>query len=134
MPQGYSSWSLEKLKKERKKIDKAIETAEKRDKKATLAKMAIVARQNGFELHELIADASVRQTGDSTKKIAARRPKRPKGSKRSKARAKVAPKYQHPDNPDQTWTGRGRQPLWVKALIDGGATLDALTISGAGSK
>jgi len=123
MPQGYSSWSLDKLKKERQKIDKAIKVAEKRDKKATLAKMAAVARQNGFELHELMSDPGVKQAGEPKKRAAPKRSKRP-----AKVRSKVAPKYQHPSKPGQTWTGRGRQPLWVKELVDGGASLDDLKI------
>lgn len=41
---------------------------------------------------------------------------------------KVAPKYRNPADKSQTWTGRGRQPLWVKAALDGGKTLDDLKI------
>lgn len=26
---------------------------------------------------------------------------------------KVAPKYRNPKNPDETWAGRGRKPLWM---------------------
>ena len=28
-------------------------------------------------------------------------------------RGKVAPKYRNPKDPSQTWTGRGRRPLWI---------------------
>lgn len=28
--------------------------------------------------------------------------------------AKVAPKYRNPANASETWTGRGREPLWIK--------------------
>ena len=36
--------------------------------------------------------------------------------------------YVHPDNPDLTWTGRGRQPKWVtQFLASEGLTLDMLT-------
>lgn len=117
--QQYSSWSLEKLKKERLKIDKAIASAEKRDKKATLAKMAVVARQNGFELHELLGDPSVSKSTSGKAKSA---------PKAVKTRAKVAPKYQNPNNPSQTWTGRGRQPLWVAEQLTAGSTLEKLLI------
>jgi DNA-binding protein H-NS len=40
---------------------------------------------------------------------------------------KGAPRYANPDNPEQTWTGRGRQPAWYKAAIAAGtdpATLE----------
>lgn len=38
----------------------------------------------------------------------------------------VAPKYK--DNQGNTWTGRGLQPKWIKALIASGKTLDDLKI------
>lgn len=28
-------------------------------------------------------------------------------------KGKVAPKYRNPKNPDETWTGRGRKPIWM---------------------
>jgi DNA-binding protein H-NS len=46
----------------------------------------------------------------------------------SKARGKVAPKYRNPADTSQTWTGRGRQPLWVAKALAGGKSLDALLI------
>ena len=38
-----------------------------------------------------------------------------KGRKGVKAKAKIAPKYRNPDKPEETWTGRGRQPRWMTA-------------------
>jgi len=29
----------------------------------------------------------------------------------------VAPKYANPDDPSQTWAGRGRKPLWLVAKM-----------------
>ena len=43
-------------------------------------------------------------------------------------RAPAAIKYRHPDEPNLTWTGRGRQPLWVKAAEDTGYTLADLLV------
>jgi len=45
-----------------------------------------------------------------------------------KPRAKVAPKYRNPKEPEQTWTGRGRKPKWVERALDGGQTLKDLQI------
>lgn len=45
-----------------------------------------------------------------------------------KVSVKVKPKYQHPDNCQLQWTGRGRQPLWVAELLASGKTLDSLLI------
>lgn len=34
--------------------------------------------------------------------------------------SKVSAKYRNPHNHEQTWTGRGMKPRWLKALIDQG--------------
>jgi DNA-binding protein H-NS len=44
------------------------------------------------------------------------------------SRGKVAPKYRNPDNPGETWTGRGRQPRWVQAALAGGRSLSDFAI------
>ncbi len=37
-------------------------------------------------------------------------------------------KFRNPDNPEQTWTGRGKQPNWLKDLIAGGASKEDFAI------
>ena len=44
------------------------------------------------------------------------------------SRGKVLPKYRNPQNPEETWSGRGRQPKWVEAALAGGQTLSELAI------
>ena len=54
-----------------------------------------------------------------------------RGGKASKAgkRAVVAPKYRNPEDASQTWSGRGKRPLWVVAALKRrGVTLDSLLI------
>lgn len=41
-------------------------------------------------------------------------------------KAVVAVKYRHPNNPSQTWTGRGKRPQWVTDALASGKTLDDL--------
>jgi len=41
---------------------------------------------------------------------------------------KAPAKYKNPKNPKQTWTGKGRQPTWVKELVAEGATLEEMAI------
>ena len=48
---------------------------------------------------------------------------------KSIAVAKVAIRYQHPKDATLHWTGRGRQPLWVKDWLASGQSIDALRIS-----
>lgn len=40
----------------------------------------------------------------------------------------VLPKYQNPKNPAETWSGRGKQPRWLKAQLRTGKKLDDLLI------
>lgn len=37
---------------------------------------------------------------------------------------KVAIKYRNPDTPQEAWTGRGRQPLWLAGQIAAGRQID----------
>lgn len=44
----------------------------------------------------------------------------------------VAPKYRNPEDATQTWSGRGKRPLWfVQALKKRGTTAENLLIVGA---
>ena len=40
----------------------------------------------------------------------------------------IAPKYANPDDPSETWTGRGRKPKWLTARIGKGGKLDDFLI------
>jgi DNA-binding protein H-NS len=47
-------------------------------------------------------------------------------------RGTVAPKYRNPEDSSQTWTGRGKRPLWFAAAIKRrGVTAESLLIAGA---
>src|SRR5260370_38751486 len=60
------------------------------------------------------------------------------GSGRSKAafgrgeRGKVAPKYRNPENPGETWAGRGLKPRWLAAALKSGTKLEVFSIGGRG--
>lgn len=62
----------------------------------------------------------------ATKKAAGAPKKAAVGPK--KTRKKVAPKYANPEDKEKTWTGRGRQPLWVVAALESGKTMDDIKI------
>ncbi|MBW5440517.1 H-NS histone family protein [Bradyrhizobium canariense] len=40
----------------------------------------------------------------------------------------VHPKYRNPNNPTETWSGRGRVPRWLKPQLRGGRKLDDFLI------
>lgn len=66
-------------------------------KEALLAEFKDKAAELGLSLSALIS---------SPKPATERKPRRSKGEK-------VAPKYRNPETGD-TWTGRGREPSWIK--------------------
>ena len=54
---------------------------------------------------------------------------------RGGARGSVAPKYRNPDNPSETWAGRGLKPRWLAAAIkEGKKKLEDFAIAGAVAK
>jgi DNA-binding protein H-NS len=48
---------------------------------------------------------------------------------REDRRSEIAPKYRNPDNPSETWTGRGREPRWMQHQIAEGKSRDDFLIS-----
>jgi DNA-binding protein H-NS len=45
----------------------------------------------------------------------------------------VMPKYRNPENPTETWAGRGRKPKWVEDMLAKGASMDDLLINRSGT-
>ena len=77
------------------------------------AKAEMVKR--GFTLSDLITFES--QRNDGKRKASG-----------TSGRSKVAPKYRDPANPENTWAGRGRKPLWVAERLAAGGKLEDLAI------
>jgi len=58
-----------------------------------------------------------------------------RGGGKTGKRGVVAPKYRNPEDASQTWTGRGKRPLWfAAALKKRGVTVESLLIDGAVAK
>ena len=52
------------------------------------------------------------------------------GEKKNKktTRKAVEPRYRNKNNPEDTWTGRGKQPRWLVAELEKGAKLEDFLI------
>lgn len=81
-----------------KDVQKALSTLEKRERKAALDAAEKAAAEHGFSLSELA------------------------GLKKGKA-TKNPPKYRNPEDPEQTWSGRGRKPAWINAAEAAGTDI-----------
>jgi DNA-binding protein H-NS len=53
---------------------------------------------------------------------------RAKGAGRGGQRGAVPPKYRNPDNPAETWAGRGLRPRWLVAALKAGKKLEHFAI------
>ena len=87
-----------------------IETVKKQQFSELRRALEAQARTAGFDIYELFSGG---------------RSKAPAVASDKKA---VAPKYRDPANAAQTWTGRGKQPHWVRDALAGGKTLEQLAI------
>src|SRR5215471_11097324 len=54
--------------------------------------------------------------------------------RRAGLRGKVAPKYRNPNNPGETWAGRGLKPRWLTAALKSGKKLEHFSIDAIGKK
>ncbi len=46
----------------------------------------------------------------------------------------VAPKYRNPENPSETWAGRGLRPRWLTAAIKSGKSIEDFAIGASNGK
>ncbi|MHC0054784.1 H-NS histone family protein [Actibacterium sp. D379-3] len=107
MDTDLNTMTREELLTLRARIDTALERLAKEEKKKALEAVKQAAKTHGFTLAELIPLVD----GD--------KPAR---------KAKQPAKYRNPDNPNQTWSGHGRPPGWMKAALETGISLSDLAI------
>lgn len=105
MAKNIDSMSLAELQAYQKEVEAAIKGYEKKRRTDALAAVRAVAKEHGFSLEELMGAKSA-----------------------GKAAAKGVAKYANPADPSQTWSGRGRQPAWIKAALAAGKSLDTMAI------
>jgi DNA-binding protein H-NS len=49
-------------------------------------------------------------------------------------RGVVLPKYRNPENPAETWAGRGLKPRWLAAALEAGKALEDFSVAAAVQK
>src|ERR1700760_3112163 len=52
----------------------------------------------------------------------------PAGPRERRKYPRVYPKYQNPNEPSETWSGRGKQPRWLTAALKTGHTIEEFAI------
>ena len=98
-----NSMSKDELLALRGEVDKALKSIDARRKAEALKAAQDAAKEFGFSLAELT------EGGKATGR-------------------KAAPKYANPADASQTWSGRGRQPIWFREAVENGAKPEDFSI------
>jgi DNA-binding protein H-NS len=101
---NLSNLSLSDLRALQSQVSQQLEVTAQRDIAKAREEIQAIARGVGVSLEELVNSAV-----DKTSRT-------------------VAVKYRNPADAEQQWTGRGRQPNWVKEWLEAGKALDALRV------
>lgn len=99
---NLSTMSFAELHVLKQNLEQEIAGRQKEEKANAKKKILEIARLHGLNLEELAGGR--------------------------KERAPVAAKYANPADKSQTWTGRGRQPVWVVQLLAKGKKLSDFSI------
>lgn len=108
MRPDISNLTVAELKHLTNEAEALIEAKKEQELDAAYKQVLQIASDNDVSVEELLA------RGVKSGKSATRKP--------------VAPRYRNPDNQEETWTGRGKQPRWLAAKIASGAQLDSFLI------
>lgn len=97
--------SVPELKELATEIENEIEKRQSESKKIVLGQIKELAQSIGMTIEDVIGIGK-------------------KGYRRNSGHASTL--YVNPDNPKQTWSGRGRRPNWARDILDRGETLRTL--------
>ncbi len=91
-------------------LPKELDRRKKENRSVAIAAIKATAQEYGFTLADLFGDV-------------------PASAPVKNKRAAVADKYRDPENPENTWTGRGIKPRWLQAKLAAGASIESFLIA-----
>lgn len=99
--------SIPELNELQVKITKEIAQRKIDEKQKLISDVAAMVEARGFALDDIIGGAKTTKKGQ---------------------RKPATIKYRNPQNPELTWSGRGRQPGWIKAWLAEDKSIDKLAV------
>lgn len=94
--------SVKELKELRTRVDKMISSKHDQERSGLRERFKAMAEEAGFALTDIVG-----------------------GGGRGRGRGSTAAaKFVNPDNPSQTWSGRGRMPNWLSERVKAGEKTD----------
>ena len=101
---NLSTLNLAELRNLADKVRQEVQNRERQDLNKAREQIMAIAQEAGIPLKQLILDGLHPRAG------------------------KVAVQYRNPNNASEQWTGRGRQPLWVRQWVESGKSIDLLRV------
>ena len=118
MPRISVEDQFKKLQKQKIAIEQLEKAILDKDTKKSLQRVVVVIEKAVAAAFAIASEGAPKKRGRPAGSGAGRKT----GKRKSKlAGVKVAPKYRNPADKNQTWTGRGRMPLWAAELYEAGA-------------
>ncbi len=110
--------SIDELEKLIKQAEAALDKKRKAELKNAQAVLEKMAKELGVDPSELLKANDKNKT--PRKKTA--------GKKKAGVRKPAAVKFRDPNNSSNTWTGRGKRPLWLQDALAKGAKLEDFAV------
>lgn len=101
---NLSTLNLAELRNLADKVQQEVQSRERQDLNKAREQIMAIAQEAGIPLKQLILDGLHPRAG------------------------KVAVQFRNPNNASEQWTGRGRQPLWVRSWVESGKSIDLLRV------
>ena len=98
---NLENFSVAELRELQDKVKKQLKIKELKDINNARAQILEIAQRSGVSLKDLVGNGAL-----------------------AKVRQTVAVKFRHPTDPTLQWSGRGRQPKWVKEWVESGKKIE----------
>jgi len=108
---AFSELSLGDLLKVQAQIDQKVKIARLGNRKKVRDQIILLAHENGYKMHDLFPELQPFAQAKPTKE-----------------KKTIAPRYRNPTNAQETWSGRGRKPVWVVEWLNTHGDLQSVQI------
>jgi DNA-binding protein H-NS len=99
-----SKMNRDDLRTLQKQVAKELESRERQQKEDAIRKIQQIAAEAGISLEDVT------------------------GTRRGKKKTSAEARYRDPDNPSNTWAGRGRKPKWLEEKLGKGKNIEDFAV------
>ncbi len=103
-------WQQKDLLSLQRMLAEELERRSSSERKAAIQQINAICQQVGVPILEILSLTHLKRTTGP------------------RLGSKVDVRYQHPEKPELKWTGRGRQPIWMRQWLETGGTMEQLDL------